>query len=491
MKNNNLVKISDWLTKWWQKSIAAGLAILIVFLGYSAFVIIPLISTAKSYLNEIKGGASFAQSSVTAEDLNSKVDKLFRELSLPVVKQVLGVFGLDFTSIRNEINSTISAAPLLASDSKPQKFLIAFQNSAEARGTGGILGAFAVVDIIHGHIKVVQTGSNATLHSLTKLPIAMPQQYLRLYGNNPSIWQNANLSPHFPYGAQMWLALWEKQFGQKLDGAIAVDPIAVSHILKATGPVKLKSGEEITSSNVVYKTLSKAYQQYATDNNARKQYLVNIMNATINKLSANQFSKVAFAKAVRDSILENRILVYSTNARAELVLSTSKLGGALNLGPNNEYRAVIQNIDASKLDYYLDRAVSIRATACSPRMQTQVNVLVKNSVTNAQSLPAYVLTRADKGKPATAITGAHRFKLFIYGPVGAKLVSASRSSTTGSAGGGSTERGRPILVSDIDLSPGASETIIANFSGGNGKLTFVDQPLVKKTKIKISGSCGA
>jgi hypothetical protein len=44
-------------------------------------------------------------------------------------------------------------------------------------------------------------------------------------------------------------------------------------------------------------------------------------------------------------------------------------------------------------------------------------------------------------------------------------------------------------VADVDLAPGASEELLANFSGGLGKITFVDQPLVRETKLAIKDRC--
>ena len=104
-------------------------------------------------------------------------------------------------------------------------------------------------------------------------------------------------------------------------------------------------------------------------------------------------------------------------------------------------------------------------------------------------MPAYVLIRADRGEHADLITGAHRFKLFIYGPTNSVLVSVSRENRTENLGGGSTERGRPIYVADVDLAPGESEELLANFAGGVGKITFVDQPLVLPTSLTIKGGC--
>ena len=93
------------------------------------------------------------------------------------------------------------------------------------------------------------------------------------------------------------------------------------------------------------------------------------------------------------------------------------------------------------------------------------------------------------GKPASLVTGAHRFKVFIYGPTNAKLVSVSRENRIADLGGASVERKRPIYVADVDLAPGGSEELLANFSGGVGKISFVDQPLVLETKLSIKDKC--
>ena len=213
------------------------------------------------------------------------------------------------------------------------------------------------------------------------------------------------------------------------------------------------------------------------------------MNATAAKLTKGEYSKIKMAKALRDGIKANRILIYSTNKDAQEKLAAVKLGGELGLDANNEYRTVIQNIDASKLDYYLDRSVEIESKSCEKDRQTQVRIRVTNTLKTGVGLSPYVLTRADKGKPADLVSGAHRFKVFIYGPTDAKLVSVSRENRMANLGGGSTERDRPIYVADVDLAPGASEELRANFSGGVGKVTFVDQPLVMQTKINIKDRC--
>ena len=321
------------------------------------------------------------------------------------------------------------------------------------------------------------------------IPVKVPAEFTKLYGKNPAILQNSNLSPHFPYGAEIWMGLWKKQYGEQLDGVIAIDPSALSYVLKATGPINLKNNSTITSENVVSETLQVAYKKYETNNIARKQYLVDIINATAAKIMSGNYSKFEMAKAIKKGIIENRILLYSRNSQAENLLADVRLGGYLKTSQNNEYRAVIENIDASKLDYYLQKTVTIESKSCKKPNQTQVKVRLTNTLKTGIGLPAYVLTRADKGKPLNLVTGQHRFKLFIYGPTNSILVSVARDNRTNGLGGASTERGRPIYVADVDLAPGQSENLLANFAGGVGKITFVDQPLVRPTLLKIKGGC--
>ena len=444
---------------------------------------------AKSYVASLSGEYDRTTLDNQSNQVAGDVNRLFTLLSVPVVKQIASVAGVDFFPIRDEVVATIKASSWLAGADAPKRYMIAFQNSAEARGTGGILGAFAIVDMNKGAFSVVRTGSNAVLYSLKDVPVKVPAEFTKLYGKNPAILQNSNLSPHFPYGAEIWMGLWKKQFGEQLDGVIAVDPSSLSYVLKATGPITLANGSVITSENVVAETLQKAYKRYEKDNNARKQYLVDIMNAAASKITSGQYSKIEMAKAIKRGLIENRILLYSRDQVAQKELSSVRLGGFLSKDPNNEYRAVIQNIDASKLDYYLERSVVVETKSCKNIQQTQVRVKLTNTLKSGHGLPAYVLTRADKGKPADLVTGQHRFKLFIYGPTNAKLVSVSRENRRDGLGGGSTERGRPIYVADVDLAPGESEELLANFAGGVGNISFVDQPLVIPTELSVKGGC--
>jgi len=442
-----------------------------------------------TYNNLFDSKLSRVQLIAVGNALHRDTEDLLRYLSLPVLKQFSQFAGLEVFGIKPEILFLVDNFPELMGFDRPKRYMISFQNSAEARGTGGILGAYAIIEINRGKLTVVRASSNVGLQHLTTLPVKHSDEYFELYGNNPGIWQNANLSPHLPYGALNYLELWRLQTGETLGGFIATDPIALSYFLNAIGTVTLPDGFQITSENVVEETLKTAYKRYETDNMARKEFLVTLMRSTFDQLLAGKLNFRKMPEALSKSIEDNRFLLFVTNKEIQLDNERTRLAGSLNEKVNNEYRVVIQNTDASKLDYYLDREVDIETLTCSPNPTTQVTVYLKNRVVNAQDLPAYVLTRADKGKPKELVTGQHRFKVFIYGPYKSELIGGSRGSgSVGNAQNG-FERGRPIFIEDIDLAPDASEVIVAQFKGGIGRLTSITQPLVRPELIKVKDIC--
>ena len=470
-----------------RKTSVVILVITLVFgsiLSYSSFT---SINTAKRLQTHIKSG-NLSSALQSSQNLAEKYARIQNLLKLPFVKQGMQIAGLDFSNNRDDYKALIEAIPLLAGVTKSQRYLVAFQNTAEARGTGGILGAFAILKFEKGNFTIEQSGSNSALASLREIPVPVTDEFLNLYGQNPAILQNSNLSPHFPFGAEIWMGLWKRQTGEDLDGVIAVDPTSLSYVLKATGPIKVR-GKKVDHNNLVKETLKDAYKRYEYDNNARKQYLVDIIDATAKKLVTGKFSKIEITKAFNRGVAEGRILLYSRDEAAEKLISATKFGSFLSETLNNEYRVVIQNIDASKLDYYLQKDVEIKTTSCENPNKTTVTVKLTNTLETGKGLPAYVLTRADKGKPADLVTGQHKFKVFIYGPVGGVIVSAWRENLSYGIGGQAKERMRPVMVMEVDLKPLESEKLQVNFAGGNGDLKYVDQPLVIPTNLEIKGGC--
>jgi len=83
-----------------------------------------------------------------------------------------------------------------------------------------------------------------------------PEQQQIYSGRLGKYMQDVNLTPDFPTAASTAQAMWERKTGQRVDGVISIDPIALSYILEATGPVKITHPELIAlaSRGFAYRT---------------------------------------------------------------------------------------------------------------------------------------------------------------------------------------------------------------------------------------------
>ena len=223
-------------------------------------------------------------------------------------------------STRKTLDDALLAArlvpPMLGADG-PRSYLLVLQSNNEARGTGGIVGGYGVLAASGGSIKITRIGPNNDLHSLTAPALDFGPDYAALYGADPALWPNVNLSPHYPYAAQLMLSMWQRQYGQKLDGVIAIDPVALSYLLAVTGPVKLADGSSVTSANVADLMMRSIYVKWPlpAQEAERGRYQMEIGSAVVTELFSGRGSAAGLLEALGKAAGERRLLVYSARRR--------------------------------------------------------------------------------------------------------------------------------------------------------------------------------
>ncbi|MGP2481120.1 DUF4012 domain-containing protein, partial [Listeria monocytogenes] len=74
--------------------------------------------------------------------------------------------------------------------------------------------------------------------------------------------QDVTQVPDFAVGAPLAREMWRRQTGTAVDGVIAVDAVALSSLLEATGPVTLPTGDVLTSADAVPLLLDEVYRRY-------------------------------------------------------------------------------------------------------------------------------------------------------------------------------------------------------------------------------------
>ena len=415
--------------------VATSYLVAAAFLG---FELLGISKDAKQLVSQIKAGGNVDAQHWLADAMNKRIASVTNDLNDPLWRPLVKHFSKDFHGESQLLQSLIAVSPEIAGSGRAKRYLIAVQNNAEARGTGGLIGAFAEIEIHNGKITILREGSNAQLQSLKKIPIAMSGEYMWHYGDDPAIWQNSNESAHFPY--------------------------------------------------VVEKTLSTAYSRFATDNAARKKYLVDVMKAVLDKIVEGNFSHLAFIRNLEQPLLDHRMLFYSAEDGTQKEIQPTLIGGALSELQDSQIRVSVINTSGNKLDYYIKRSISVVRSSCKKSQIVSVKVTVTNTLKSDADLTDYVKGRLDLHAPH-GVNGSHGFQLNIYGPTGSEVTSALRNAELSRSPRLYTELNHPDAAFSIDLPKQASETVTVEFQGGSGALSLYSQPLVQPDFVQVKDSC--
>lgn len=390
-------------------------------------------------------------------------------------------------------NSALAArvGPAMMGADGPRTYLMAFQTNAEARGTGGLLGGFGILRFENGKPIVDTLGSNAELYKATA-DVDLGPEFNELYGDSRPLTdvRNSNQSPHFPYAAKIWKSMWERESGRRVDGVIALDPVALSYILGAEGSVTLPDGQVVTQDNVVELTASTTYIKFPKDQDARKKYLQDIANAVVKKMTGQVKSPGKLLDALGRAAGERRISVWSAFPAEQEVLQETILGHVIPDDAAPYAEVIINNFGGNKMDYYLKREIEFAADDCDGDMRNStVTVRLTNTLSDAKGLPEYVA--GSMGLPAdTPIKippGSMVSSVRVIATKGAMLQNVTSGGNRVMATE-AVERGHPSFEVQVVVPPGQSGELVFQFSEPTaaGEARVPVQPLIDNPTPAVS-----
>ncbi len=330
--------------------------------------------------------------------------------------------------------------------------LLLFQNNAEWRSLGGVVGAVAEVNAESGRLALVAQASSADLAAFADEPVLPLADDVRgVFDTRPARYlQNTTQVPDFAVGAAIAREMWRRTHGDEVDAVVALDPVALSYLLRATGPVTLPTGDVMDSANAVPLLLDEVYRRFA-DPHEQDVFFQSASAAVFTALSEGRGDSTALIQALTQAGAERRLLVWNADAADQAVLDGSTLQGALPVSDDTRTTIGVYLNDGtgSKMDYYLHPRVAIGW--CADGLAT-LRVSLRNDAPDPSTLPPYVTGGGEYGiPPGEALTG-----VYVYLPPGAEVVDRRTSSdgdvTPGFAGG--THDGRTVVKWSVRLSPG-------------------------------------
>ena len=362
---------------------------------------------------------------------HARLDDLGGSPLLPAVSTAVGNLRTELTDTARTLDGVGRASrlvPAMLGGAGERRYLVVFQNNAEARATGGLVGAYAVVSAKDGRMKVLRIGSTTDLTSADRLPVDLGPDFRAAWGNAPALWANGNLDANFPNAARIWLALWKKQTGRALDGVLATDPVALGYLLRATGPVRLDGGETIDSANAARLTLHDVYAR-SQDNAVRDEFLRSVAGSVVEALVTGRGAPRAVLDELSRAASERRLLLYSAHAAEQQDIAPTVMSGILSDLPGPYAFVAVNNAGGNKMDYYLRRSIRYDAGDCADgRRTSRLTVTLGNSSPDPAGLPEYVAQRLDDASGTrlqSTADGSVVALVSVYGPLQGGVVRAT------------------------------------------------------------------
>lgn len=381
------------------------------------------------------------------------------------------------------IDRAAKLLPSMLGDEKPRRYFLLFQNPAELRATGGIASAGALILADGGKLDLIQQVSSEDFPHYAEPVTDLPDETESLYGDIMGRYlQDVNLTPNFPLSAQLASTMWQTQFGSDVDGVISVDPVALSYILKATGPIKLDTGDTLDAGNAVRLLLSDVYARYP-DPKAQDAFFASAAAMVFEHVSSGHLDVSALMSAITRAGNESRVYVWSTHDEEQKLLEETTLAGRLPISGDEVQRFGVYLNDATggKMDYYLDTSVGIGSTIC--RKDERPYYVVSVSLTNAapkdaaDSLPEYVTGGGGYG----VTPGNVKTQVNAYAPRGFTSIGMLQN---GKATGyrPALDAGYAVSQAYAELKPGETVRLEFGFLGDapfDGDLTVDITPVIE------------
>lgn len=399
--------------------------------------------------------------------------------------QLHGLVGTVDTASR-----AATAGPDMLGLHGPRRYLMVFQTPAESRGTGGLVGSYAIIRAENGKLTRERTGSNSDLIDSATPVVNLGPEFNTRYARTYSAygWKNANYTPHFPYAARIWQRLWEKQSGQRIDGVLAVDPIALGYFLDVTGAVTLSDGEVISGANAATWSMVTEYAKYPLDNDRRKELSTELAKKMLDQLTSGTGGSAGLLRALGRAAGERRLLAWSARPAEEKQISGTPLAGEWT-SPAGPFTAlVVRNGGGDKLDYYVSRRLDYQVLSCGKQGRVvQVTATLTNGAPRT-GLPDYVTVRSDGRKVPV---GQNRLLADIYATRGSVLNAVWINGEPSKAVVVATERGLPVYEADLELPIGEPQTFQVQVTEPVSKtgLSYLVQPLVNPLTLTTRLSC--
>ena len=370
--------------------------------------------------------------------------------------------------VMQQAGPAIGVAPGLLGADGEKNYLLVFMNNAESVGLAGSAASQTLVNVNDGKIEITaQAGSGQFDEKGGPVDVKVDQSALDLYTNYLVDHVNTTASrPDFPTMAALDRAFWNRDIGdQKIDGVVGMDPIALSYILDATGPINIEeTGDTLTSANAVQLLLSDVYARWNSyeDPEIVDSFFAGVASKVFDKIATGDFDMITMVSSLGRGIDQGSLLFHSFDDETQSYIQHERVSGIL--PTSNDEESVVgvyfRDESTSKIDYYMKSNIDVTQACTEAGASFDVTTTLHMDVPTFAGLPDYV-------KPQNpAFLGVSRTAVYVYGPPGTTLDSVEvEGRQVEIQSQDIDDLGRPVAFVWAYLGPTEQATVHATFSG--------------------------
>ncbi len=359
-------------------------------------------------LEGLKVGDGFSVSTINAylnllEDIEPRIESMttkMQTVKLPLGKtEMLSEYTQMLTKLTAAYKENGEYLPLFRAflgDGSDKLYLLAAQNSAEIRASGGFPGSMGTIRIEDGVLTIDDFKTVYDMISVNPPTEAhiTDTEYL-LFSGSLDYARDACYIPDFERVGEIWALAYESKNDEHIDGVISLTPVIIQKVLAYTGAVTLSDGTELNGDNATQMLQKDLYYKYLSSNSSYKISNANdyvdslfaetakiVMGKLVDDFDINRIAD--YSKIFTDGGKDRTILMWMEDETAESYVKAAGCSGALNDDPSNPEAGVFfSGANGSKLGWFvsLDTQIGDVTVNDDGSRTYDVTVTVSNDIT--------------------------------------------------------------------------------------------------------------
>lgn len=422
------------------------------------------------------------------EDLRATSTALTPPVVADGVERARSSLTSSLASLR-DAQQALRLAQGLLGGAEERAVLVALENNAELRGSGGYVASFATGTLVDGELQLEPLRDVLAVADPPEQARRVPapeefQEDFAQHAADTTIWRSWNMSPDVPQAALVGATVAGELLGTTPDVLVLLDVPAMAALAAlGEGSITLPGGDVVSPEDLARSLLVDSYAEAGSDmlaQDRRRGELQAAATEAVTRLLGGAVEPLDTVRTLARLVEGRHLKVWSARPEEQRQLEELGAAGAVAAPDGDDLLHIsVNNLSGNKLDVHVAR--DVQAEVVVHRDQAEVVQRVRFANEAPEGLVPYV---AGVDRPGTVVSRVE-FSL----PPAAELTSASVDGEplVGTVRAGQS---RQRVATRIELPRGATSQLEVSYTlpveDGDYRLRLLPQPLAIDASLDLT-----